>query len=320
MLVVGLGKRDDFDPERARVAAAPRRPPGAALRGDDRSPGMSRGDEPPIAAALADGTDPRRLPLRPLQEQARRRRAATTTPSSRPLALLGAAECAARRASRSHESPPRPPTAPASCRACRRTSPTPPTSAAPRRGDRRRPRDRSSVEILDRERLEAEGMGGIARRQRRLGQGARADRASATPAMPGAETLGSGRQGGDLRHRRHLAQALRLDAGDEDGHVGRGGGARGDGGDRRARARDQRCSPSIPSVENMPSGTATRPGDIITQLNGKTVEVNNTDAEGRLILADALTWCARQGAEPDRRPGDADRRRRRRARLDLRRA
>jgi leucyl aminopeptidase len=54
---------------------------------------------------------------------------------------------------------------------------------------------------------------------------------------------------------------------------------------------------AVPAVENMPSGTATRPGDIITQLNGTTVEVNNTDAEGRLILADALTWCARQGAE-----------------------
>jgi leucyl aminopeptidase len=53
----------------------------------------------------------------------------------------------------------------------------------------------------------------------------------------------------------------------------------------------------VPAVENMPSGSATRPGDIITQLNGTTVEVNNTDAEGRLILADALTWCVRQGAE-----------------------
>jgi leucyl aminopeptidase len=50
----------------------------------------------------------------------------------------------------------------------------------------------------------------------------------------------------------------------------------------------------VPSTENMPSGSATRPGDIITQLNGKTVEVNNTDAEGRLILADALTWCVRE--------------------------
>ncbi|OLE36271.1 MAG: hypothetical protein AUG48_07950 [Actinobacteria bacterium 13_1_20CM_3_68_9] len=50
---------------------------------------------------------------------------------------------------------------------------------------------------------------------------------------------------------------------------------------------------AIPATENMPSGTATKPGDIITQLNGKTVEVNNTDAEGRLILADALTYCVR---------------------------
>jgi leucyl aminopeptidase len=55
---------------------------------------------------------------------------------------------------------------------------------------------------------------------------------------------------------------------------------------------------TIPATENMPSGSATRPGDIITQLNGKTVEVNNTDAEGRLILADALTYCVRElGAE-----------------------
>ncbi|GIK76888.1 MAG: putative cytosol aminopeptidase [Actinomycetes bacterium] len=53
----------------------------------------------------------------------------------------------------------------------------------------------------------------------------------------------------------------------------------------------------LPTVENMPDGAAIRPGDVITQLNGLTVEVNNTDAEGRLILADALTWTARQGAE-----------------------
>ncbi|HVY97843.1 MAG TPA: M17 family peptidase N-terminal domain-containing protein, partial [Solirubrobacterales bacterium] len=43
----------------------------------------------------------------------------------------------------------------------------------------------------------------------------------------------------------------------------------------------------VPSTENMPSGSAIKPGDVITQYNGKTVEVNNTDAEGRLILADA---------------------------------
>jgi leucyl aminopeptidase len=53
----------------------------------------------------------------------------------------------------------------------------------------------------------------------------------------------------------------------------------------------------VPSTENMPSGTAIKPGDVITQYNGKTVEVNNTDAEGRLILADALAYAAEQGAE-----------------------
>lgn len=53
----------------------------------------------------------------------------------------------------------------------------------------------------------------------------------------------------------------------------------------------------VPTTENMPSGTAIKPGDVITQYNGKTVEVNNTDAEGRLILADALSYAVEQGAE-----------------------
>ncbi|HEX6205434.1 MAG TPA: leucyl aminopeptidase [Solirubrobacterales bacterium] len=53
----------------------------------------------------------------------------------------------------------------------------------------------------------------------------------------------------------------------------------------------------VPTTENMPSGTAIKPGDIITQYSGKTVEVNNTDAEGRLILADALAYAVELGAE-----------------------
>lgn len=51
----------------------------------------------------------------------------------------------------------------------------------------------------------------------------------------------------------------------------------------------------VPAVENMVSGRAQRPGDIVTCLNGKTVEVLNTDAEGRLILNDAITYAQRQG-------------------------
>jgi leucyl aminopeptidase len=51
----------------------------------------------------------------------------------------------------------------------------------------------------------------------------------------------------------------------------------------------------VPAVENMPGGRAQRPGDIVKSLSGKTVEVLNTDAEGRLILADALTYAKQIG-------------------------
>ena len=53
----------------------------------------------------------------------------------------------------------------------------------------------------------------------------------------------------------------------------------------------------VPSAENMPDGGAMRPGDVLKMYNGKTVEVLNTDAEGRLILADALSYAAKQ--KPD---------------------
>jgi leucyl aminopeptidase len=51
----------------------------------------------------------------------------------------------------------------------------------------------------------------------------------------------------------------------------------------------------IPAVENMPGAKAQRPGDIVTSMSGKTIEVINTDAEGRLILADAITYAKRLG-------------------------
>ena len=51
----------------------------------------------------------------------------------------------------------------------------------------------------------------------------------------------------------------------------------------------------VPAVENMAGGRAQRPGDIVTSLSGKTIEVLNTDAEGRLILNDAITYAQRLG-------------------------
>jgi leucyl aminopeptidase len=56
---------------------------------------------------------------------------------------------------------------------------------------------------------------------------------------------------------------------------------------------DRRVAAVIPLVENMPGRDATRPGDVIRTMSGKTVEIVNTDAEGRLILCDALTYAAR---------------------------
>ena len=57
-----------------------------------------------------------------------------------------------------------------------------------------------------------------------------------------------------------------------------------------------RVTAVVPACENMPDGRAYRPGDILTALNGKTIEVTNTDAEGRLVLADALVDARRRGA------------------------
>jgi leucyl aminopeptidase len=54
----------------------------------------------------------------------------------------------------------------------------------------------------------------------------------------------------------------------------------------------------IPATENLPSGKAIKPGDIVKATNGKTIEVVNTDAEGRLILADALGYAVKQGLSP----------------------
>jgi leucyl aminopeptidase len=54
-----------------------------------------------------------------------------------------------------------------------------------------------------------------------------------------------------------------------------------------------RCLGVIPMTENMPSGTAIKPGDVLTSASGKTVEILNTDAEGRLVLGDAI-WYARE--------------------------
>ncbi len=77
----------------------------------------------------------------------------------------------------------------------------------------------------------------------------------------------------------------------------------GGGGDRGARrrwpssARRSRVTGVVGATENLPSGRAVKPGDIVRALDGTTIEVNNPDAEGRLVLADCLVHARRHGCE-----------------------
>ena len=102
---------------------------------------------------------------------------------------------------------------------------------------------------------------------------------------------GAGRQGRLLRHRRHLDQAGAGHGGHEVRH-GRGRGrVRRHAGARRRARRAANVVGVVGLVENMPSGTAQRPGDVVRSMAGKTIEVINTDAEGRLVLADVLHYA-----------------------------
>ena len=139
---------------------------------------------------------------------------------------------------------------------------------------------------------------------------------------PGAAgpRAGAGGQGGDVRPRRNLDQALGQDVGDEVRHVGRRRGDRGRGSDRPARLAGEGGGGGAARPRTCPSGRAIKPGDIVRAMNGVTIEVNNTDAEGRLVLADCLAHAVERGRRAARRPGHADRRHHRRAGLHARRA
>ena len=104
--------------------------------------------------------------------------------------------------------------------------------------------------------------------------------------------LGLVGKGRDIRQRRHLDKAGGRDGPNEAGH-GRGCCRRWRDAGHRGTTGSGPRDRIVPMTENMPGGRATKPGDILTGASGKTVEVLNTDAEGRLILGDAL-WYARE--------------------------
>ena len=146
------------------------------------------------------------------------------------------------------------------------------------------------VEILTEKEMKKLGMGALLG----VAQGSRAAAAPGRHAVERRQGQGQAgrlrRQGRRLRYRRHLDQAGRRHGGHEGRHGRRRRRDRPDACARRAQGQGQ-CRRHHRPVENMVDGNAQRPGDIVTSMSGQTIEVLNTDAEGRLVLADALWYC-----------------------------
>ena len=108
---------------------------------------------------------------------------------------------------------------------------------------------------------------------------------------PNAQPVAFIGKGRVLRHRRHLAEAARGHGGHEVGTWGGAGTVAGLMHALAGRKAKVNAVGILGLVENMPDGKATRPGDVVASMSGQTVEIINTDAEGRLVLADALWYC-----------------------------
>jgi leucyl aminopeptidase len=288
VLVVGLGSRDDFGPERARVAAAVASRQAASLEARRLAWALPADGDAAIAAALVEGTE-----LATYRFD--RYKAAKPDDEPRPeiesLVLVGAddgagdaareAQVAAAAANRARELQNLP------------SNVVTPSYLADRAREIAAAHERVSAEVMDRAEVEELGMGGIVA----VSRGSHEEPRLIVLRHQGAgETLGivgkavTFDSGGISIKPATRMQEMKMDMS--------GGAAVIEAVDAIAElGLDVDVLAVVPSVENMPSGHAVKPGDVITQHNGKTVEVINTDAEGRLILADALSWCAEQGAD-----------------------
>jgi leucyl aminopeptidase len=288
VLVVGLGSRGDFDPERARVAAAIASRQAASLEARTLAWAVpDEGDSAAVAAALVEGTE---LASYRFDRYKAQKPEDEPRPEIETLLLTGAdgVEDAARDAL----------VAAAAANRARELQNLPsnvltPTHLAERAREIAAAHDRVSVEVMGRGEVEELGMGGIVAVSRGSDEEPqlivlRHEAEGDTLGIVGkAVTFDSG--GISIKPAARM-QEMKMDMS--------GGAAVVEAVDAIAELGiDVDVLAVVPSVENMPSGHAVKPGDIITQHNGKTVEVINTDAEGRLILADALSWCAEQGAD-----------------------
>jgi leucyl aminopeptidase len=288
VLVVGLGKRDDLDAERLRVAAAVAAKEAARLEASSIAWALPEGDDAAGAAeAIVTGTI-----LAGYRFDRFKSGDGDDSPRLESLTLLGPAEvepaaefgrvaAEAQNRARDLQSTP--------------ANVATPTFLAERAEEIAAAHDALSVEVLGRPEIEAKKMGGLLA----VSQGGPQEpklivlRYSGGGSGPTLGLVGKGvtfDTGGI---------SLKPGAGMSDMKMDMSGAAAVL---EAVAAIAELGLPLdlvavVPSTENMPSGTAIKPGDVITQYSGKTVEVNNTDAEGRLILADALAYAIELGAE-----------------------
>jgi leucyl aminopeptidase len=284
VLIAGLGKREEFDAERARVAGAAAAGRAKELGAVSLSWAAPEGDG--VAAGLVEGT---LLKLYSFDRFKSSR--ADDGGAIESLEVNGAEESEVERAR----------VGAGAANAARDLQNLPsnfatPTFLAERAAEIADQYDALEVEVLDGDAIVAHGMGALAA----VAQGSVTD--------PRLIVLRYRPPGAEGPHLAFVGKAVTFDTGGisikpaakmhEMKFDMSGGAAVIEATEAIARLElPVTLTAVVPSTENMPSGSAIKPGDIVTALNGKTIEVNNTDAEGRLILADALAYAVEQGAE-----------------------
>jgi leucyl aminopeptidase len=283
VLIAGLGKRGEFDAERARVAAAAAAGRAKELGTVSLSWAAPDGDE--VAAGLVEGT------LLKLYSFDRFKSAKDNGNGVESLELVGAddsevdgAAVAARAANSARDLQNLP------------SNFATPTFLAERAGEIADEHESLELELFDREAIAANGMGAFVA----VAQGSVAEPRLIVLRYRPPDATGP--------HLAFVGKAVTFDTGGisikpaakmQEMKFDMSGGAAV----LEATAAIAELglpvtlTAVVPSTENMPSGSAVKPGDIVTAMNGKTIEINNTDAEGRLILADALAYAVDQGAE-----------------------
>jgi leucyl aminopeptidase len=284
VLIAGLGKRGEFDAERARVAAAAAAGRAKELGAVSLSWAAPGGDG--IAAGIVEGTLLKLYTFDRFKESK-----ADDNGAIESLEVTGGEEAEVQRARVAADA----------ANAARDLQNLPSNFATPvflaeRAAEIAEQYEALEVELLDREAIVAHGMGALAA----VARGSHED--------PRLIVLRYRPAGASGPHFGFVGKAVTFDTGGisikpapkmQDMKFDMSGGAaviEATGAIARL-GLPVTLTAVVPSTENMPSGHAVKPGDIVTALNGKTIEVNNTDAEGRLILADALAYAVEQGAD-----------------------